>query len=262
MTVTSDSSTPGAPVKLDADFQLPAESATVPNATIGRAVAILPPQVSPYNAVFGTSANQCAASKIRPGNTATVGFQYFDKNFGTVCPPDALIGTATITSPLVPDPIIGKIYFINKSPIPNIGIWIDPTIAPTNPKGVTVGLVGKTATIANPDDNSFTSLVLTLDSIPDLPVSRLQLAIGDNAARPLGQRVLINAASDDPSCLPNTLYGDSRAPFQAITRMRPWTKITSDAQMAAWGTPPDSLLTLTAADTELRNGGLGIGPCD
>ena len=262
------------PVRMLADFQLPPEAAGVPNATIGRAVAQLPPHVAPNFPSFGGSTQQCPVSSVvRPSaSPGYQGYQWFDpisaSTGANLCTnttarlQNTKVGVATITTPLTEAPLIGNIYFIAASPIPLIGVWIDPSIAPTNPKGITAGIFAKTSTpsyVNNPDLG--VALTLTMDSLPDLPITRLQLDIGNNTTRPLGAEILVMAAPTDPSCLPKpaddplTPFDDSTTPAaDSITRMRPWNTIGSDDGMQWTGATYNSLLDNPApGDVELTN---------
>jgi hypothetical protein len=283
--------TAGNPVRMLADFQLPAEAAGVPNATIGRAVAMLPPQISPRYSSFGASADRCpVASVVRPSPPPTYeGYQWFDpistssglnlctNNINRAT--NARIGSAIITTPLTENPLKANIYFVDAAPIPYLGIWIDPSVDPGNPKGITAGIFATTSTEVYPitatgtPGNGGTSLVLTINSLPDLPVTRLQLDIGNVAGRQstqvnppstvvLGPEILDMAAPTDPTCRPkpvndpNTPYDDTITPAaKSLTRMLPWTQITSDNQFPWTGSTGPSLVgaTVPAGVTELQN---------
>jgi hypothetical protein len=268
-------------VRMLADFQLPAEAAGVPNATIGRAVAILPPQISPRYSSFGASSDRCpVASVVRPFPPPSYeGYQWFDpistSTGANLCTNTAAraansrIGSAIITTPLTEQPLKANIYFVDAAPIPYIGVWVDPSISPTNPKGISAGIFGTTSTEPYPGPNGGTSLVLTLNSIPDLPVTRLQLDIGNVAGRvspstgnTLGAPILDMAAETDPTCRPkpvddpSTPYDDTITPAaKAFTRMLPWTQITSDNQFPWTGSTGASLLgsSIPPGVTELQN---------
>ena len=99
----------------------------------------------------------------------------------TYCPPSSIIGTATIQSPLVPDEIIGRVYAINAA-VPHIGIWIDPSVAPTT-RRVSPSVCSPALTpaqSADEGDGGIQTIQLNLNSIPDIPVTRLEMIIGDN----------------------------------------------------------------------------------
>lgn len=260
-------------VRLLADIQLPPEAAGVPNATIARTVVQLPPQVNPRFTSYGTSTDQCPfVSTLRPAPPPSyLGFTWFDPISPTtganLCTNTAAraansrVGTALITTPLTEQPLQAAVYNLNVSAIPALGIWVDPSIAPTNPKGVSVGLYVKPSTTLYVGGSEGTSLTYEIDSLPDLPITRIQLDLGNNTTRPLGATIFTMASSFDPACVPkpaddpSTPYDDSTAvAANAITRFRPWSVMLDDNWVARSGATYESLLDDPApGDVEVQS---------
>ena len=248
----SHSANAGDQVMVKADFSLPDEALTVPNATIGRGAVQMPPSMAADLPSIGATSEQCGTQSAYP-NTTAAGYVTFIPGTDPVdtaryCPPGSVIGTATIKSPLVPGDIIGRVYAVN-APVPNIGIWIDPSVAPTNPQGVSFGLYFRTIASATADegDGSLSTIQLNMNSIPDVPVSSLSMVIGDNPNRGgvLGQTLLKFVEPTDPACRPSPegpdandpsiIYPANPDPWSIILRLRPWSQILSAADMVNTG---------------------------
>ncbi len=90
------------------------------------------PRIGPNIPAFGTSEDQCPSSSIP---TLTSPFDV------SVCPSQAKIGTITIDSPDYAGPATGDLYIVGKSPVPWLGVNIDPTTAGGNPSGLTLQFV-------------------------------------------------------------------------------------------------------------------------
>jgi hypothetical protein len=195
---------------------------TVPanNSTMRQAVVRLPSFVAPTLPNFGVAGDQCPLGLPSAGGTlnnvgpsafgtsalATSYIEFEPAN----CPAQARVGVATINTPILPQTLTADVWAVNKSPVPNIGISIDPTKY-GNPKGVRFGLFGTTSTpqvnlACDPLDGDLwpggcpTQIVATMTSIPDVPVSSLTLTVGGIAGRSLGANVLEIAQAADVAC--------------------------------------------------------------
>lgn len=268
--------TAGEPFRLLADLELPPEAAVAPNATIGRTAILLPPQVSlRFQSLGSPSTHMCPlATSVKPSSSpAYEGYQWFDpiSAFTGVngCTSTASraaasrVGTATITTPLTEAPLVGAVYFLSQSVFPRIGIWFDPSVAPTNPKGISLGFVVDWMAVPYAGSEEILSMAFKFDSLPDIPITRLQLDLGNNTSRPatLGAPILDWGAPTDPACLPRP-SDDPETPFddttaeagEASTLLRPWPWITSDQMMMWFGAShPDLLSTPSPDDVELRS---------
>lgn len=180
---------------------------------VSTAQVTLPPYASANTAAFGdASVDQCPTESFR--SFPLLGYAVFDPAVaGFECPAQAKIGTANAFSPMLPDPLKGDVYLIEKAPIPNIGVYFGPSVDPGNPAGVVVSLVGTTATVqTNPNcdplfETCAQSIRATFAGIPDAPVSAISIVLGTNAVRldslgnPLQGTPLTMAAPADNVCV-------------------------------------------------------------
>lgn len=172
-----------------------------------RAVEVqLPPMLGPNFPAFGSSADQCPTAAAPSALASFV---------PSMCPPQAIVGTATITTPLLPDPLVGDVYLIEKSPIPWLGIDVSPGPAhPGNPAGVAIRLIGTTATpqvdpacdpLLDPNGYCQTRIVARFTNLPDAPIRSVHVLVNrDNrpgTGGPLG-KILTVASPSDPVCQP------------------------------------------------------------
>jgi hypothetical protein len=174
----------------------------------------LPPYIAPDFSAFGYPADQCPNTTVTTENADdTVAFKVFRPSVGMPggCPDSARVGKAIITTPLLDGPVVGDVYLINSSPIPWLGIEVDPNVDPGNPQGVTIGLVGFTDTPFY-DSSCVTSgcpkgITANFTSLPDVPLSSVDLQLGGvNMNRvgvgnvPLPSTILLMAQPDDAAC--------------------------------------------------------------
>jgi hypothetical protein len=163
--------TAGSTTGLKADGLLGEEkdNGNKPISTAAYAFTQLPPFVGINANAFGAGLDQCAVETFV--NPAGSGGERFDitvdrdpavPGIQPACPPQAIMGTAYVDSPLIDTQLIGDIYFVIGSPIPNIGVRIAPDVEDPrwraaneagganpykrfpNPQGVNVGIVGRT----------------------------------------------------------------------------------------------------------------------
>jgi hypothetical protein len=200
----------GSSTTMTSTLTLPNDSATIRNVQVK-----LPSFIAPDFTSFGPASEQCSAGAYTGG--ATGSYAQSASAFGTStvayrefvpanCPPQALIGTATITSPLVPGALTADVYLINSSPIPNIGIFVDPTKY-GNPQGIKIGIYGTSSTpqvdpTCDPTtDTCPTQISVNFTSLPDVPVSSLVLKFGGMTGRASGPNALLVATAEDPACV-------------------------------------------------------------
>ncbi|MGB3951877.1 MAG: hypothetical protein WBK99_01835 [Solirubrobacterales bacterium] len=175
------------------------------SASLNRITVKLPPQIGPNFPSFGASGDMC------PSTAAPIPTSPFAPS---VCPSQARVGSVTIETPLLPDPVGGDVYLINKSPIPWLGIDVHPGIA-GNPKGVYIRLTGSTALpqVDPTCDGLTTSLGFcqsqisaSFFNIPDAPISSIDLSL-DGPSRagiggPLPGQIVTVADASDATCRP------------------------------------------------------------
>jgi hypothetical protein len=231
MTVGLSSVAAGSSTALTSVINVPFDHSTI------RSIQVkLPPFVAPDFTAFGPASAQCSAGAYAGGATGsyitspsasgTSAIAY--REFTNVnCPASALIGKAIITSPLLDQTVTGDVYLANSSPIPNIGIYVDPNKY-GNPQGVTIGLFGTTSTPqVDPScdatvDTCSTQIVANFTSAPDVPVTKIDLTLGNQTGRALGPNALLIATASDPACV--NAGGPWNASFQtwasttAVTR--------------------------------------------
>jgi hypothetical protein len=227
------------PVSLTANVNFPAGN----QSSIKSLWLALPPYLGILTENIGNDSNQCdptASVNVSPAGT-TPAWQTF-RYTAVQCPPEARVGTMTLNSPLVPTPIVGQVYFLGGSAVPNIGVKFDSS-TPGNIQGLdNLGLYGGTSTVEypevmasggtscsqdtldiQPDGICQTGLQTAFTNIPDIPLSSATVVIGDNATRtdhntgtPLGQYVLKLANHGSSTC------NSARDQF-LVTRMLPYS---------------------------------------
>lgn len=165
---------------------------------------ILPPTVGANFPAFGSANDMCTGSAVTnfvPSGQPELGTLFNP----TVCPVQAKFGRVTIETPLLPDPVHGDVYLINKVPLPWLGIDVSPQSDGNNPAGVTIRMLGKvgleqvdpsctasfcqeqiTAEFLNAPDAPATTITLDLDRpdrwdpTPGVWRSSKMLAVADN----------------------------------------------------------------------------------
>jgi hypothetical protein len=187
------------------DITLPPDSASFKSINVR-----FPASVGPAFPSFGSAADQCDSSSA---TSATAPFN------PALCPPQAKFGTLTLDTPLLPGPPLqGNVYLINKSPLPWFGIDINPSVSPTNPKGVTIRVVGQSATPpldpacdSSSGDFCQTQISVTFAGIPDAPTSKISMNVnGPNRVGiggvVLSGKLLTVADPSDANCQPKDEY--------------------------------------------------------
>jgi hypothetical protein len=169
-----------------------------------------PPSIGPNFPAFGTQADQC------PASAAPLASSVFDPS---QCPASAIVGTMTINTPLLPNPLNGTVYLINKSPLPWLGVKFDSP-------GISVRLTGVTATpqvdpSCDPlfDPNGFcqTQISILFNNVPDVPINSIRMVLdGPNRQGSQGSlsgKILTLASSSDPTCVGTSTANATFTPF-------------------------------------------------
>ncbi|HEV7948564.1 MAG TPA: hypothetical protein VGP24_02230, partial [Glaciihabitans sp.] len=224
---------------MTADVNIPFDHSPIRGLTVK-----LPPFIAPGFPSFGVTADQCpngSQTNVSPPST-TPQYLSFDP---TNCPPQARVGLMKITTPLLDNPLFGDVYLINASPIPYLGIDINPNVVvpagqQPNPQGVTIGLVGTTttlqylpATVSDPPEPGFCNpdietcaqaIQATFTSLPDVGLNGVNMVLGGINTN----RVSVQAGNPilDPNILVIAAAGDAaacqNAGFNAIATFNPW----------------------------------------
>jgi hypothetical protein len=186
-----------------------------------------PPKFGANFGAFGNASAQCPSGSAAAAGAVGIGNSPFDPSS---CPATARIGQALITTPLLETPVVADVYLINKTPLPWLGIHVDPTLTypgrpagETNPENVTVNLLSTTATptvhptcsSGNGDPNcgiGFTNcdtdsqvcqsqITVSAPILPDIPLTQLKLFLGrlaDGTTQPAGRIGVNGITTNDP----------------------------------------------------------------
>ena len=147
------------------------------------------------------------------------------------CPVSGIaeIGYMTIDTPLLDDPLVGRIKAIGKTPIPWFGIEIarNATWGANNPIGVTLRLTGQTD-LQDPPSCTPTGIPhctdaghikISFSGLPDVPLTNAVLDLSGTQARPLGTfspLLIIGPDQGDPACIPNDAAVTTFTPQGAV----------------------------------------------
>lgn len=205
-TLTQNVVTPvaGALTGLEATMTIPDGHSSIRTVQVDEAQVLKPNFPS-----FGAAADQCDSA------TAPDEESVFDP---TICPSQAIVGSMTIDTPLLPDPLEGTVYLIEKSPIPWLGVAFD---AP----GIDVRLTGVTSTPkVNPACNPVftpggcpTRISILFNNVPDIPLSSIFLDLNgpDRAGvgGTLSGKILQIVSPTDSACVPSSVAGSVFVPW-------------------------------------------------
>lgn len=156
-----------------------------------------PPSLGPNFPSFGTPSDQCGPQAAPNPNSI------FDE---TSCPGQSLVGTMTIDTPLLPFPLVGDVFLINKSPLPWFGVRIDSP-------GISLRLTGVTSTpqvdpACNPQNTPQgfcqTQISAVFNNLPDVPLSDVTFDLNSSARQGvnnvLSGKILLFAAHGSDTC--------------------------------------------------------------
>jgi hypothetical protein len=149
-------------------------STSAGDANPARVQVVLPPSIA---ANLGQVSRQCVAEIFAAGG----------------CPPEARVGSASATSPLLPKPLTGPVIFTSN---PANG---EPALAVVLGPPVPLTLIGAVQLLPG-------ALTNTFDGIPDLPLSRFELTLDGGGGKNTGQ--LVNLANLCRADTPLTLKGE------------------------------------------------------
>jgi len=209
------------------------------NSTLRTAIVKLPPFIAPNFPAFGAPTDQCSAGAYAGSTTGS--YIVSPSAFGTAagayrefttanCPPQAIIGQATLTSPLLPTPLTADVYLSGSSPIPALGIYVDPAKY-SNLQGIRIGLYSLNATpqvdpLCDPATSETgdcpTQIQATISSTPDVPVTSVAMRLGGQTGRTLGEDAVVIASPSDPACV------NAGSPWNAT--LNSWSSTTNVAR--------------------------------
>lgn len=156
-----------------------------------------PPSLAPNFPAFGEAEDQCAAE------AATNPDSIFDES---TCPQQAIVGFMYIETPLLPYPLVGDVFLINKNPLPWFGVKIDYP-------GINLRLTGVTSTpqvdpacnpLTAPSGFCQTQISAVFNNLPDVPLSLVYFVL-DGPDRtgvngPLSGQILRVASPGQAAC--------------------------------------------------------------
>lgn len=192
-----------------ADITLPPGSAAM------RMVSVREPRSIAVNLdAFGDTADQC------PPDAAPSSLSIFNE---AGCPLQSVVGTMRVDTPLLPEPLTGKVYLIKRSPLQWLGVVLKG-------QGVEVRLTGASSLPnADPSCNEeeeptgvCQSLIqVTFSNIPDLPITNIKLTLhGENrvSARgePLADDILVVASPTHPTCTGTDVAETTFRPYNSV----------------------------------------------
>ncbi|MFT4049513.1 MAG: hypothetical protein QM648_06705 [Solirubrobacterales bacterium] len=165
------------------------------NSSIGAVSVAEPSPMGPNYPAFGRAADRCPGSAA-PSANAIGGFDV------TGCNAASVVGTASVVSPVLQDPLLGSVYLINKTPLPYLGIRLVGT-------GIDVRFYATTA-LEQLDPtctvNCEQRYVVKFASLPDLPITHFNLNLNQPDRGQLNgvlvsSKLLALVDVGDPSCI-------------------------------------------------------------
>jgi hypothetical protein len=165
----------GSPSGLDVDLTLPQwqRISNLSEATLKKAVVTLPVG-SALSASAADGLQGCSEGQIGLVSESPIRFN----NNDPACPDGSVVGTAVITTPLLPDPIAGKLYVAGPNNNPFHTLLSGYLVA--QGQGITIKLAGRF------DRDPVTGqITATFDENPQLPFSKLHLELKSGARAPL-----------------------------------------------------------------------------
>lgn len=149
----------------------------------------MPPSIGANYPSFGAPGDKCSGASA----TAMAGSVWFSpancSATGVSGRPQAKIGELTLETPMLPTPIKGNVYFVNKVPLPWLGVDVNDSI-PGNPKGINFAFAGVTGlgqidpqcdALTNTSGFCQDAVTIQFFGLPDAPASKivLNLDMGD-----------------------------------------------------------------------------------
>lgn len=191
----------------------------------------------------------------------------------SLCSEASRVGTVSIVTPLLPDPVEGNVYLIGGTLLPWLGIDINPNIG-SNPPGVYMNFVGFTSSAAQRDPSCTTSCVAnitaTIQGLPDAPVESVSMNVNepdrpnhDNSLM-LSGKILRIAGSGESICQPADesfarFTSNSTIDDISATQKRKWSLSTLNVTGCGSAEPADFTSGPIAQTTTDDTPTFGIG---
>ena len=180
--VQPEARTPSTPTGLDVNLSVPQKDDVVPDASLlyagsgdDRAIATPPLRDARVTLPAGMTISPSAAGGLLACGPLQIGL---GSETPPACPDASKVGTASVLTPLLPDPLEGSVYLAAQNDNP-FGSLLAIYLVVTGP-GVVVKLPGRIV-----PDLVTGQLTATFDDDPQLPVSRLQLHLKGGTRAPL-----------------------------------------------------------------------------
>jgi len=182
ISVQPESHTAGAPSGLDVDLSVPQKDGTVSSADqlydqSGSDAAIATPPLRSVRVTLpaGMAVSPSSANGLAACTPLQIGL---GTNDDPTCPDASKIGTVSIASPLLPDPLTGNVYFATQNDNPFNSLLALYIVA--RGPGVIIKLPGKVA-----PDPVTGQLTTTFDDTPQLPFTTMHLHFNGGPYAPL-----------------------------------------------------------------------------
>jgi hypothetical protein len=214
------------------DFNFPEGNSSTRRLTISQ-----PPKLGYNYPAGGTTNDQCPSSSV-PSGLISPGATPFTS---TNCPPQAKVGTLTLTSPLLEQQLVGAIYLVDRGAIPSLGVRFSSD-TPGNPPGFNFGLFGSHTLVdddpdCDPDVDPYpqclSRMQFDFNNLPDLAYTHATASFNEPTRSgvngPITGRLLEIAESDSPAC-PGMQFPE--AGQTAKTAYSSWTTRSSNASAA------------------------------
>lgn len=235
------------PVQFSTSVTFADDTPAVSKVTIG-----LPSSAKINTNGFGVAADRCSAGSYDA--------DLYQNVFNPAsCPAAAKFATAEIETPLLPEPLQAELYFIEASPVPHIGLYVDPSMSPNNPAGVEFGLVGfasmaNVAAVCSSCGTAIVQFKVEFPVLPDVPLKKITVTtdgvtrtgIDPDTLDPttIDANFLAWVSPTDTQCTTNDdFFGKFESHVDADSQTRPFSDLDS---LTVSGCDP-SLATLTDA---------------
>lgn len=203
---------------------------------------------------LGTAVSPSSADGLGACTSAEIGLENDD---APSCPLSSRIGTVSIETPLLPDPLTGDVYLATQSDNP-FNSMLALYLVVEGP-GVRLKLAGRVV-----PDPATGQLLVTFDDTPQLPFSALHLHLKGGSRAPLvnpracGQvsasaQLTSWAGSTASSTSPVTISGDGAGGPCAAPRFAPVLRAGTQSALAGVSSPFSFQLTRTDADGEIQS---------
>ncbi|MBI5311218.1 MAG: hypothetical protein HZB14_09395 [Actinobacteria bacterium] len=187
---------------------------------------------------MGTTADRCPASSITsPPNPIFT---------PTSCPPQARVGSVSMTTPLLAAPVTGALYIIEKSPLPWLGIAIDQAGA-----GLYSALAQSAPQVdvaCDPIETGWcpSQIAITVLGLPEIPLTELQLKFGHEGrvganGSALSDKFFKFVSAGDPACESPSQTRVVALPYKSTTATELYDAVGMSGCSA--GDPPNTTLT-------------------